>query len=278
MALELPYRGDGTGRPVDLARMPLVLGGRPRKQWRYVGVFGERLMLCAGVVRVGPVPQSFWAIWDREKQALRERTRLRAPRRYVRLPAGRVVVRDGGVSVDLAVEPGVPVETVSAAGNGGWIWTRKQGAVRVHGTVTLDDETVALDALGCVDDSAGFHDRLTEWSWSAGAGELADGRTVGWNLVSGVHDADAGSERTLWIDGTPVEAPPVTFAHDLSEVRFAGGEALAFSGEAVRERDDDLVVFRSEYVQPFGTFAGTLPGGLVLASGRGVMERHTALW
>jgi hypothetical protein len=109
-------------------------------------------------------------------------------------------------------------------------------------------------------------------------GALADGRTVGWNLVTGLHDAAAGSERTLWVDGVPVEAPPVAFAADLTSVGWASGEALAFTPEATRERHDDLRVFRSDYVQPFGRFTGTLPGGLELAEGLGVMERHTALW
>ena len=277
MSLHLPYRGDGAGRPVDLVGMPLVLKGRPRKQWRYVGVFGERLMLCAGVVRIGPFPQSFWAVWDRDKQALRERTRMRSPRRYVRLPNGRVLVTDGGVEVDLAVEPATAVETVSAAG-GAWIWTRKQGAVRVTGTVTLDGERIELDELGCVDESAGFHERVTEWEWSAGVGTLTDGRTVGWNLVAGVHDGETGSERTLWIDGVPQELPAVAFSGDLDAIAFPAGEQLRFTKEAVRERSDDLGIFRSDYVQPFGAFGGTFPGGLELAVGRGVMERHAALW
>jgi hypothetical protein len=144
--------------------------------------------------------------------------------------------------------------------------------------VTLEGDEIAVDALGCVDDSAGFHERLTEWEWSAGVGSLSDGRPVGWNLVAGVHDAETGSERTLWIDGEPVEAPPVRFTPDLSAVTFPAGEGLTFTAEASRERHDDLKLFRSDYVQPFGTFAGTLPGGLELAAGRGVMERHSALW
>ena len=277
MSLHLPYRGDGTDRPVDLASMPLMLHGRPRKQWRYVGVFGERIMLCAGVVRIGPFPQSFWAVWDRDKQALRERTRLRSPRKYVRLPAGRVLVTDGDVAIDLTISPGAPVETVSAAGDA-WIWTRKQGAVRVTGSVRLGTDEVELDALGCVDESAGFHSRVTEWEWSAGVGSLSDGRAVGWNLVTGVHDAEVGSERTLWVDGVPSELPPVTFAEDLSAVSFPSRESLSFTREAVRERRDDLGVFKSDYIQPFGAFTGSLPGGLELAVGRGVMERHSALW
>ncbi len=280
MTAALPWRGPGPDRP-DLplppGRMPIRRNGRWRKRWRYVGVFGERLMLCAGLVRIGPVPQAFWAIWDRERRALRERTRMRSPRRYVRLPPGRVLIADGGVAVDLEVLAGVPVETASPAGQA-WIWTRKQGAVRVRGTVRLDGEVVSVDELGCVDESAGFHARVTEWQWSAGVGALADGRTVGWNLVHGVHDAPVASERTLWVDGAPVELPPVAFAADLAAVSFASGESLAFAPEAVRARCDDLKLFRSDYRQPFGTFTGTFPGGLRLACGRGVMERHAALW
>lgn len=278
MALQVPYRGDGAGRPVDVDRMPLVLHGRPRKRWRYVAVFGEHLMVCAGVVQIGPVGQTFWAVWDRERRALHERTRL-GPRgrRAVSLPPGAVRVRDGAVSIALVVEPGEPVETATPAG-AAWIWTRKQGGVRVHGTVVLDGRTLALDAPGCVDDSAGYHERDTAWEWSAGAGRADDGRAVAWNLVTGIHDSRVRSERTVWVDGRPEEVAPVRFADDLTAVTFAGGEELRFSAEATRRRVDDLKVFRSDYVQPFGGFSGTLPGGLRLTAGRGVMERHSARW
>ena len=43
-------------------------------------------------------------------------------------------------------------------------------------------------------------------------------------------------------------------------------------------RTVDLFVIRSAYCQPFGTFTGTLPGGLVVERGYGVMEDHRALW
>ena len=260
-------------RPADLARLPLVQDGRPRKRWRYAGVYGTRLMLCAGVVQIGPALQTFWAVWDRERRALRERTRLVRPRRYVRLPAGRMCVHDGSVHVDLHVSGGVPRETVSPHG-GSWIWTSKRSLVRFTGSVHLAGERIDVDDLGCIDDSAGFHARETAWRWSAGVGTLEDGRAVGWNLVDGVHDAPTGSERAVWVEGDePFEVPAVAFAPDLSAV---GG--LAFSAEATRSRRDDLVVLRSDYVQPFGTFSGELPGGLRLREGRGVMERHSALW
>ena len=40
----------------------------------------------------------------------------------------------------------------------------------------------------------------------------------------------------------------------------------------------DFFVVRCAYRQPFGTFAGTLAGGLELAEGYGVMEDYRALW
>jgi hypothetical protein len=278
----LPYRGSGADRPAEVvvppARMPLSMAGRPVKRWRYVGVFGERLMLCAGVVWIGVVPQTFWAVWDRQREALRSRTRMLRPLRFVAVTEDlHVVIRDGTVRADLVVSPGVPVETASPHGPA-WIWTRKQGAVRVRGRVVLDGEEVAVDDLGCVDESAGYHDRSTAWEWSAGVGRLVDGRPVGWNLVTGVHDAAGASERTVWVAGEPVETAAVEFAADLDALSFADGSRLSFVEEARRARTDDLVVFKSDYVQPFGTFTGTLEGGLELAEGRGVMERHTALW
>jgi hypothetical protein len=259
--------------------MPLAVRGQPLKRWRYVGVFGERLMLCAGVVWIGVVPQAFWAVWDRRTGVLRERTRFVRPGRFASVGGGgaSVAIRDGGVSASLAVSFGAAVETASPHGRA-WIWTRKQGGVRVRGRVVLDGEAIVVDDVGCVDESAGYHARATDWQWSAGAGRLVDGRSVAWNLVTGVHDAPAASERTIWVDGEPVECAPVEFAPSLEAIAFADGSRLRFSAEATRARTDDLLLLRSEYQQPFGTFAGTLEGGLELAEGRGVMERHSARW
>ena len=62
--------------PVPPARMPMARGGRPLKRWVWVGAFGPELMLCAGCAYVGPVPQSWWAVWD--GSSLSERTVRRA--------------------------------------------------------------------------------------------------------------------------------------------------------------------------------------------------------
>jgi hypothetical protein len=288
-----PYRGRwGAARPAALAqlalppgRMPLLHGTRPLKQWRYVGVYGPRLMLCVGLARVGVAHQSFWAVWDREARLLHERTRLSKGRVELSMEQpGRVRVADdagGGtpIAIDLHVVEEDGVETVSPHG-GAYVWTRKQGGVPARGTVRIGGERIELDGLAVVDDSAGYHARRTDWRWSAGVGRTADGRVAAWNLVDGIHDAAAGgSERTVWLDGVAQEASPALFAADLSAVSTPGdGGALRFASEAVRERRENMLLVRSSYRQPFGTFAGTLPGGAALAEGFGVMEQHSAVW
>ena len=279
----LPWRSDldGVPRPNGLAlppaHMPLLRAGRPLKRWRYVGAFGEDVMLCVGFARVGGLPQAWWAVWARRAGWLRERTLFVRPGRAVRLGAGRVTVRDGDCAIDLVVDEAPGVESVCAHG-AGYVWTRKQAGVPVRGSVRIGAETIDVDARGVVDDTAGYHERHTAWKWSAGVGETADGQPVGWNLVTGVNDPPAGSERSLWLDGESHELGPVDFDDALRHVRFAEGGALRFRGEAVRERHDELVVARSDYLQPFGTCAGTLPGGVELTRGWGVMEDHRARW
>lgn len=150
--------------------------------------------------------------------------------------------------------------------------------MRAHGEVVLDGVAHAVDACAVVDDSAGYHARHTAWRWSAGVGRCEDGRAAAWNLVEGINDPLRGSERTVWIDGVPVETAPAAFAADLSAVTTADGGELRFAAEAVRERNENMLLVRSSYRQPFGTFSGALPGAIPLAEGYGVMEQHTAAW
>ena len=86
-------------------------------------------------------------------------------------------------------------------------------------------------------------------------------------------DAPLASERTVWLDGEPREVDPQEFAPDLSSV---GG--LRVTPWAERRHSSRRGPLRSRYRQPFGSFAGELPDGLVLASGHGVMEWHDARW
>ncbi len=265
---QLPVRGAGVrelGLPLPPARMRLVKRGRPLKRWRWVGLFGPELMLCAGDAYVGPARRRWWAV------ALPD-GRLWEGRRGISLEEGRVRVDGPEARVSLRLTEGPGVEVVSPHGRS-WIWTRKQANVPARGVIALPDGELHVEGEAFVDDSAGYHARRTAWRWSAGIGRAVGGERVGWNLVAGVHDDPRASERTVWVDGEPHEVGPVEFAEDLSAV--AG---LRFEEWCAREEHTNRLIFRSDYRQSFGAFSGELPGGLRLAEGFGVMERHDVRW
>jgi hypothetical protein len=248
-------------------------------------------MACAARVRVGPFGQRFWSVFTRSEGRLRERTLMLAGRGAVELdpgppggdgrpasPRGRVRVRDRGVLLDLCLEENGGVEARCRHGRGE-VWTRKQAGIPARGTFALDGgRPQEIEALAVIDDTAGYHARRTEWSWTAGVGESRDGLAVAWNLVAGVNDPPTGSERAVWIAGRPREAPSVKFADDLSKVWSADGSELNFRAVAERRRHQNLLVIRSDYRAPFGIFSGKLPGGVALARGLGVVEHHRVRW
>jgi hypothetical protein len=257
--------------------MPRFQARRPLKRWRYVGVFGPELQLCVGDARIGPVPVRWWAIAEPGRP-------LREGSRGVAVEAGRVRVEDGGVEIRLELDEREPVETATPYGRT-FAWTAKQADVPARGAVTIDGRRLDVDARAVVDVSAGYHPRRTAWKWSAGVGRTDDGRSVGWNLVTGIHDSPEASERTIWVDGEPHEVPPVEFPDGLAAIRFGrgGGEGesgpeLRFTEWCAREDRTNLLLMRSYYRQPFGAFEGELPGGLRLAEGHGVMEDHEVWW
>ena len=259
--------------------------GRPLKAWRYVGVFGPEVMACIAQVRIGRARQSFWAVWDRNERTLHERTRL--GRGGVSLARGVAIVDDGAVRIELALAEADGVESVCPSA-GAYGWTRKQGGVPVTGSVEVAGRRLELGAArALIDDTAAYYARHTRWRWCAGVGLDAAGRELAWNLVEGVNDPPASSERTVWIDGVAREAVPTEIREDLS-----GAGQLRFSTEAVRARRENFGILRSSYRQPFGTFSGRLPStlaggaaaaapdrdGVELAEGYGVMEEHDAWW
>jgi Protein of unknown function (DUF2804) len=296
----LPWRGPGPGRPEDLplppGKMPLRYKGVNRKRWRYLGAFSGEVMVCAARVSVGPVSQTFWAVWDRKHGELIERTVMRLPG-----ARGEVWSEDGeGGPVDNAPDEGSLVrieaqhpdaggvrgflragggtwaECVCDNGENGFVWTRKR-VVEVDVDVRFGERRIRCTARGVEDESAGYHPRHTVWSWSAGVGRTGDGRSVGWNLVSGINDPPQRSERAIWVDGEPFEPGPVQF-EGLEAIAFDDGSRLEFSGECERRKQENRLLVRYTYRQPFGRFAGTLPRGLELERGLGVMEHHDAHW
>lgn len=253
--------------------MPLLDRGQLRKRWRYVGLFAEELMLCAARAEVGPLTQSFWIFWDREGRRQEERTVLLPGSREVTLEGQRLEIDGPNLRASLRLGECAPVEVTCPSGRS-WAWTRKRAGVPIDGTVEVPGRRWQVSGRGVDDESAGHHQRRTSWRWSAGVGRAADGRGLAWNLVEGVNDPPQGSERAIWIDGTPSEPPPAHFRADGVDL---AGESLDFAQESEHSRDDDYLLIRSRYRHRFGSFSGSL-GGVELSEGLGVMEEHDALW
>lgn len=274
----IPHRGTfGQPRPESLNDLPLPPGpmpshdgGRPLKAWRYVGVYGPEFMLCLAQARIGRARQAFWAVWDRRAQRLHERSTL--GHGGVRLDPGRAELADGRVRLSVLLDEQPGIETICPCGDS-YGWTRKQAPVGARVALELDGSAHRFESQAVIDDTAAYYPRHTRWRWSAGVGQAIDGRSVAWNLVSGVNDPAADSERTVWVDGRPQEVPLSRFADDLSAV-----DGLRFRAEAEFGRRQNLLLVRSHYRQPFGTFSGELPGGIRLAEGFGVMEEHEVWW
>jgi hypothetical protein len=256
--------------------MPLRWCGATRKRWRYIGLYGPELMLCAARAQIGPFGQAFWAVWDRQEGRRFAHTRMRPGGGEVEIEGSRIELRAGDVQASLRLGEAEPVESVCRSGERGFGWTRKRAGVSVRGHVEAGGRSWEVDGLGVDDESAGYHQRHTSWHWSAGVGLDAGGRPLAWNLVSGINDPPLGSERAVWVGGEPSEPAPVSF-EGLEAVRFEDSSRLAFTAESERARDDNLLLFRSRYRHRFGTFSGRL-AGVELAQGFGVMEEHEAVW
>ena len=278
----LPWRGAAGERPplpVPPERMPLRMGTRLRKRWRWVGAFQAELMVFGAVAEVGPAGMAFWGVYDREQDRLYERTRRSLPwrRPEVEMNGRRTRIRSDDVEADLEFGQGAAIECICPNGQGGYTWTRKLAGVPVTGRVAIGGRELELRAMGVEDDSAGYHRRHTVWKWSAGVGTTPDGRPVGWNLVTGINDPPENSERAVWVGGEQREPEPVRF-EGLDAIEFDEGSKLRFIAETQRDHSERIpLVARSEYHAPFGRFEGGL-AGVEIESGLGVMESHDVVW
>jgi hypothetical protein len=297
----LPWRGPGPGRPklpLPPGKMPLRRGGVWRKRWRYVGAFCDQLLVCAARIQVGPLGQTFWVVWDREEGRMWERTKALVPGArgevWTEVGDGTGLVHHaedegsqvrieshhpeaGEVRAFLRLGTGQWVEAVCPNEAGQYVWTRKRADVPVDCDIRIGDRRWQVEARGMEDESAGYHPHHTVWSWSAGVGTTTDGRTVGWNLVSGINDPAERSERAIWVAGEPSEPGRVSF-DGLRAIVFDDRARLEFEGECERRREESRVLVRYAYRQPLGRFSGSLAGGLELERGLGVMEHHDARW
>ncbi|MGI8918261.1 MAG: DUF2804 domain-containing protein [Pyrinomonadaceae bacterium] len=278
-SLDQPYRGDGSDRPTGVPlppqHLPLLRSRQLRKSWHYVAFWSRELSFCAAQVRVGPLKQEYWGVWDRAAGQFRQASYIFGSRLQVQ--SNRVRVADGDVEIDVTFDNPVSFEVYRPAGRA-YIWSHKDYSRTAKGRVRYGNTSRDVAGVMFVDVNAGYHERHTSWRWAAGAGTDQHGRLIAFNAITGLFDTPTNSERTIWIENEAQEVGPNRFADDLSTVSFAEGGTLTFHPEQLIENHDNYVLIRSDYFHWFGTYSGTLPNGIELREAYGVFERHDAVW
>ena len=257
---QLPYRG-ALRRPAAAGAralasrrraMPSHCGGASAQGWRYVGVYGPELMLCVGrgPDRAGP-PDASGRCGTARAVACTSARRSGAARSHSARASAACVDRGRRSSTWRSRRTG-GIETVCPSGDG-YALDAQAGRDRARaGRSTSTASPRAIDARAVIDDTAAYYERHTRWRWSAGVGTDADGRGVAWNLVAGVNDppsaASARCGSTACRARRGRARSPTTCAR--------GRTTCASHAEASRERRENLLLVRSSYRQPFGTFSG----------------------
>ena len=219
------------------------------------------------------VPLNFWAVVEPDGR-IRERTTL---------SGGGVQVGGARHSRERARRAHRP-EAVAAGGlgpGGG----RLAGRRPVHMDAQASAPAAWHDASGgrrarstaaFIDDSAGYHERHTAWKWSAGVGSrVAESESRG---TSSPASTSAGWKRADGLGRRACDGGRRSGSARACPDRVGGRVAPRFASGGRATDNTNLLLFRSRYRQPFGAFTGTLPGGVELAAGYGVMEDHDVFW
>jgi hypothetical protein len=287
------------------------------KRWHYAALADPQLFLGGAIVQFGYLASAFVYAFDRQqKRMLVERSFLLPPQ-WVQIDdlaaeararmhrvrskmlieasatAGRLVIDlPGGVSAELWLRPQASLPALTAVcpvAGGGVTMTQKTVCVAAEGEVRIAGRILRVEgALGGLDYSHGYLARETRWRWASASGRLPDGSLVGLNLVEGHNDGEV-SENALWVNGRVSQPGRARFSLDESDpsrpwtvTTDDGRVDLRFLPEAVRREDIDLKLIASQYVQPMGTFEGTVrdESGVAITIGglAGVVERHRARW
>lgn len=285
------------------------------KRWFYGAIAHEKLFVGFAIVDLGYAASAFAFAYEDGRGTLVDRSLMGVPRvcrvrqkddrridaRFVH-PSGsmRVVARDEDPAIEVAIRMreldlqatldgrGAPpaLTAVAPIPKGIVNATEKRVSMKVRGAALIRGHRVELDGgLGGYDHTHGLLARKTRWNWAFLLGRARTGETVGLNLVQGFVGEP---ECAVWIDRN---------VHPVSEGRFDydaaatdrpwrvttedGAVDLVFEPGGAHREELDLRVIRSRFVQPIGTFRGT-----IRAAGRtyeldralGVVEDQDVTW
>ena len=183
-----------------------------------------------------------------------------------------------------------PMHFLTPMENGRLAFTTKTAGLKAKGKIVLNRKSFDLDpetTFAIFDWTNGFYPRHTSWNWACGAGTAHDGTPVGFNFSSGVYE-NGLLENTVWINGKPEPTGEILFTYDSRSPHLPwliqsrdGSINLIFTPEGIRRAHDDLFIIKSYFIQPCGSFEGSIKTGTSLirfSNLGGVAEEHHATW
>jgi hypothetical protein len=281
------------------------------KKWQYVFVATKEMMFCLAVIDTGYLASGICAVFDRGSCRLLAdenpvlppvsaqigdqpgeglSARLTGPgiRARIARSGAEITVRASWsyTEIDLALDVGrapAPLTAIAPVGPvGRFDLTQKTVLIPAEGEVRAGNIRFPVQGeLAGLDFTHGYLARDTAWRWAFATGRVGNHR-IAFNFSEGFLQGEG--ENAVWIDGDPQPAGKVIFTFDgnapLSPWRIRSEDGrvdLAFQPEGHRAQSIDLMLIASKYVQPFGSFSGSLHGVQVEGLA-GVTEDHIARW
>lgn len=283
------------------------------KRWQYVGIGSNDVFVGVAIVSLGWCQTAFAYVFDRRRRkvlvdwsadglpglngAVSDEPVTGAHAWFkswgsslsIRHQADgclHVSVRAGGIRLQasLSLQDAPPfLLAVGPIDQGASHATQKSPGLAVSGWLDVAGQSHKLDgAVGCLDSSNGLLARDTSWRWAC-----AHGQGVGFNLQDGYF---GHCENALWLDGALIPLGQAVFEFDpkqpLQLWRMHTDDGLLnlnFVPEGARQADRDVWVAASHYVQPVGTFHGTVKASRdalprLIDGLLGVTEDHHSRW
>jgi hypothetical protein len=300
---------------------PLGVGAAARvlrhKRWLYVAIATGDVYAALAVARFGYASTAFVYAYDATEHRMLVRRSWLAPsfaavvgdtggegcRATFRTRGASIVVERGrresfygvhveadGLSLSASLDARAAPPAIGAIAEvapGRFDATEKRALLGGRGVLRVGGRTTSLDgALAGYDFTSGLFARHTRWRWGFALGRLVGGVPFALNLVEGfVGEAECAA----WIGDELVALGEGRFAFDRAKpeepwsVRTADGVAdLTMCPGAVHEERRELLLVGSRFVQPCGTWSGTLtlPGRPAVAIDRalGVTEDQDVTW
>jgi hypothetical protein len=284
-----------------------------RKQWTYALVADEQVLAAAAVVSLGWAATAMVFVLDRASGELVVDRSVVGPGPVARfddhgsgsrrssfaLGRSQVELSDSGLQVDLTTDCSLPTHFLVYSGalqasplsavvpvSGGYANATEKRIATARGEIVAAGRRYVLrDAFCGFDHTCGYLARHTAWRWAFGLGRTTRGVALGLNLVEGfVGEPECG----VWVGDALHPVGEGRFEYDPSHperpwrvTSTCGSIDLRFEPRAVHDERKDLIVARSQFVQPLGAFTGRVTVDGVehrVEALAGVTEHQDVLW